>query len=185
MRQMVSGRTTVELTTGDIVEAGTEAIVTAANEYLGGGGGVDGAVHRAAGPALLAAIRQIGSCPTGSAVVTDAFHLPPPTRRVIHAVGPRYYAQPPEQAAELLLGAYSAALEICERERLRSVAFPSISTGAYGYPVDEAAPVAVRAVLDHLRAHTQTALEMVRFVLFDERATRAYERALDGARMGG
>lgn len=181
MRQTTIGRTDVELVMGNIVQVGTETIVTAANAYLGGGGGVDGAVHRAAGPGLLAAIRQIGSCATGSAVVTDAFNLSPPTRRVIHAVGPVYSAQSPQEAAELLRGAYTAALAICEREGLRSVAFPSISTGAYGYPVAEAAPVAIAAVLDHLRAHAETALDVVRFVLFDGGTTRVYERALDRA----
>ncbi len=146
---------------------------------------MDGAVHRAAGPELLAAIRRIGHCETGSAVVTAAFNLPAPTHRVIHAVGPRYFAAPPERAADLLRGAYMAALAICENEGLRSVAFPSISTGAYGYPLHEAAPVAIAAVCDHLRAHPQTALELVRFMLYGEAAMRAHERALERAVGGG
>jgi serine/threonine-protein kinase len=185
MRQTRIGTTTIELAAGNIVQAGTEAMVTAANASLVGGGGVDGAVHRAAGPELLAAIRQIGRCDTGSAVVTPAFNLPAPTRRVIHAVGPRYFAVPPARAAELLRGAYMASLAICEAEGLRSVAFPSISTGAYGYPLHEAAPVALAAVFDHLRATPQTNLELVRFMLYGEAAIQAHERALEHAVGGG
>jgi serine/threonine-protein kinase len=146
---------------------------------------VDGAVHRAAGPQLLAAIRAIGHCDTGSAVVTPAFDLPPPTRRVIHAVGPVYFDVPPGRAAELLRGAYMAALAICEAEGLRSVAFPSISTGAYGYPLHEAAPVALAAVVDHLRATPQTTLDLVRFMLYGDAAMKAHERALERASGGG
>jgi O-acetyl-ADP-ribose deacetylase len=184
MRQTHVSNTTIELVAGNIVDAGTEAIVTAANASLVGGGGVDGAVHRAAGRELLAAIREIGHCETGSAVVTPAFNLPAPTRRVVHAVGPRYSAVPPDRAAELLRGAYAAALAICEAEGLRSVAFPSISTGAYGYPLHEAAPVAIAAILDHLRATPQSALELVRLMLYGDAAMRAYERALERAVSG-
>jgi O-acetyl-ADP-ribose deacetylase (regulator of RNase III) len=185
MQQVSIGKTAIELVAGNIAQAGTLAIVTAANASLIGGGGVDGAVHRAAGPELLAAIRRIGRCETGSAVVTDAFNLPAPTRRVIHAVGPRYFTVPPDRAAELLRGAYLAALAICEDEGLPSVAFPSISTGAYGYPLHEAAPIAIAAVLDHLRAHPQTALDLVRFMLYGQAALQAHERALERAVGGG
>jgi O-acetyl-ADP-ribose deacetylase len=179
MRQAQIGNARIELVTGNIVNAGTEAIVTAANASLVGGGGVDGAVHRASGRELLNAIRQIGHCPTGSAVVTPSFNIPAPTRRVIHAVGPVYYDEDVERAVELLRGAYTASLAICEDEGLASVAFPSISTGAYGYPVQEAAPVAVNAVIDHLRSTPDTRLALVRFMLFDEGTARAYARALD------
>lgn len=181
MRQAQVGKTTVELVTGNIVQAGTEAIVTAANSSLMGGGGVDGAVHRAAGPQLLAAIRKIGHCPTGSAVVTPSFNLPAPTGRVIHAVGPIYDRSTPERAADLLRGAYTAALAICEGEGLKSVAFPSISTGVYGYPVVEAADVAIVAILDHLRATPRTSLDLVRLVLFNAHATDIHDRALQRA----
>jgi O-acetyl-ADP-ribose deacetylase (regulator of RNase III) len=185
MRQTRLGNTAIELVVGDIVRAGTEALVTAANAALAGGGGVDGAIHRAAGPELLAAIRQIGHCPTGSAVVTPAFRLPPPTRRVIHAVGPVYSAYPPERAAEHLRGAYAASLAICEREGLRSAGLPSISTGVYGYPVERAAPVAVEAILAHLRAHPQSCLDLVRLVLYNEHTAGIYERALEQATAAG
>jgi O-acetyl-ADP-ribose deacetylase len=181
VRQVLVGRTQVELVTGDIVHAGTEALVTAANASLAGGGGVDGAVHRAAGPRLLAALRPIGHCAPGSAVITPAFDLPEPVKRVIHAVGPVYFIEGPERSADLLRGAYTTALRLCETERLRSVAFPSISTGAYGYPVHRAATVAIAAVLDHLHDTPETSLELVRIVLYDERAAQAYEKALDQA----
>lgn len=185
MHQVRIGKTTFEVTTGNIVHAGTEAVVTAANASLVGGGGVDGAVHRAAGHELLVAIRAIGHCPTGSAVVTPSFNLPAPARRVIHAVGPIYALQKPARAVELLRGAYQASLAICEAEGLRSVGFPAISTGAYGYPLAEAAPVTVGAILDHLRATPATNLELVRLVLFDAHTTALYARALQQTLAGG
>ncbi|GAC1447275.1 MAG: macro domain-containing protein [Ktedonobacterales bacterium] len=185
MRQTRLGNTTIDLVVGDITHAGTEALVTAANASLVGGGGVDGAIHRAAGPELLAAIRRIGRCPTGSAVVTPAFRLPPPTRRVIHAVGPVYRSYPPERADEHLRGAYAASLAICEQEGLRSVGLPSISTGVYGYPVERAAPVAIDTILAHLRAHAHSSLELVRLVLYNEQTAEVYERALERATATG
>ena len=185
MQQARIGTTTVEVVAGNIVQAGTEAIVTAANAALMGGGGVDGAVHRAAGHELLTAIRAIGQCPTGSAVATPSFNLAPPARRVIHAVGPVYSRHESEHAAQLLRGAYTASLAICEAEGLRSIGFPSISTGAYGYPVIEAAPVAIGAVLDHLRTKADSALELVRLVLFDAHTTAIYTRALERAIAAG
>jgi serine/threonine-protein kinase len=184
MRHARIGDTAIEIVTGNIVQADTEAIVTAANAALMGGGGVDGAIHHAAGRELLAAIRAIGSCPTGSAVVTPSFNLPAPTRRVIHAVGPVYSRQAADRAAELLRGAYGASLAICEAEGLRSIAFPAISTGAFGYPPVEAASVAVGTVLDHLRATPNTALELVRLVQFDAHTTSIYARALERAITG-
>lgn len=181
MRQARVGNTNIEVVTGNIVHAGTEAVVTAANASLVGGGGVDGAVHDAAGRELLAAIRAIGHCATGSAVMTPSFNLSAPARRVIHAVGPRYFATSPERAAELLYGAYATSLALCESETLRSVGFPSIGTGAYGYPVVEAAPVAVGAIVDHLRANPASSLELVRLILFDTHTTGIYARALERA----
>lgn len=179
MHQVRVGKTMIEVMTGNIVRAGTEAIVTAANASLMGGGGVDGAVHDAAGRELFAAIRAIGHCPTGSAVVTPSFNLPAPTRRVIHAVGPIYSREHVERAAELLCAAYTASLVICEAEGLRSVGFPAISTGVYGYPLVEAAPVTISAILDHLRATSATVLELIRVVLFNGHTTDIYARALE------
>jgi O-acetyl-ADP-ribose deacetylase (regulator of RNase III) len=144
---------------------------------LRGGGGVDGAVHRAAGPRLLAACREIGGCPTGKAVVTRAFDLEARgVRCVIHAVGPVWRgggAGEPEQLA----GAYRTSLELAEAEACRSIAFPSISTGVYGYPVEQAATVALHTAAGYLTADART-LDTVVFVLFDEGTLAAYEAAL-------
>lgn len=162
---------TVELVQGDIVAQEVDAIVNAANAALLGGGGVDGAIHRAAGPELLAECRTLGGCPTGEARLTRGYHLP--ARYVIHAVGPVYRGQPDD--ARLLASAYRASLELAARHGLRAIAFPSLSTGAYGYPLDEAAPVALTAVRDALRERPGIAL--ARFVLWGDRAYAAYERA--------
>jgi O-acetyl-ADP-ribose deacetylase (regulator of RNase III) len=159
----------IRVVRGDITRQQVEAIVTAANRGLRGGGGVDGAVHRAAGPRLLEACRQLAPCPAGSAVVTEAFDLAP-VSWVIHAVGPTYSG--PEDAA-LLASAYVSALRRADEVGARSVAFPSISTGVYGYPADEAARVSVQA----LRSAT-TAVETVLLVAFSDHAATLWEAAL-------
>ena len=163
----------IEVVTGDITELEVDAVVTAANSGLRGGGGVDGAVHRAAGPRLIAACRELGGCPTGSAVVTPAFDLEPRVRWVVHAVGPVYRGGP--QDAELLAGAYNASLARADEVGARSIAFPSISTGVYGYPDDEAARVSVAA----LRGGT-TQVETVLLCAFGARMARLWEQALAG-----
>lgn len=178
MGQYRVGQCTVVLERGDITEQHTDAIVNAANSELLGGGGVDGAIHRAAGPRLLEACREIkktlpgGRLPPGGAVITPGFDLR--ARYVIHCVGPIYSVEG-AAAPRLLASCYSEALRLCREHGLQSVAFPSISTGAYGYPVDEAAPVALRAVRDALRSFGAPSL--VKFVLFDDRTLSAYERA--------
>lgn len=154
---------------GDITRQDVDAVVTAANRGLRGGGGGDAAVHAAAGPALLRACRPLAPCPTGSAVVTPAFELAP-VRWVIHAVGPRG-SQP--RAAELLASAYISALARADEVDARSVAFPSISTGVYGYPKDHAAEVSVRA----LRA-VATDVEHVLLVAFDDATAARWRHAL-------
>lgn len=164
---------TLELVQGDITEQDTEAIVNAANPALLGGGGVDGAIHRAGGPEILAECRLLGGCPPGEARITTGGRLK--ARHVIHAVGPVYYGGGAGEP-DLLAGAYRHSLELASEHGLRSVAFPSISTGAYGYPVEEAAPIALRTVIDYLRAHPE--IELVRFVLFDTPTFATYERAL-------
>jgi O-acetyl-ADP-ribose deacetylase len=161
----------VELTRGDIVDQDVDAIVNAANSSLLGGGGVDGAIHRGAGPELLAECRRLGGCPTGEARITRGYRLK--ARHVIHAVGPVYQRR--AQDAELLASAYRNSLNLAAQHGLKTIAFPSISTGAYGYPVGEAAPVALRAVRAFLEAHPE--IELARFVLWDERTLAAYERA--------
>jgi len=166
-------RSTLELVEGDITQQDTEAIVNAANQWLRGGGGVDGAIHRAGGPSIMEECRRIGYCAPGDAVITGGGNLK--ARYVIHAVGP-IYRDGQSGEAETLASAYRRSLEVASAHGIRSVAFPSISTGAYGYPMEEAAEIALRTVMDYLRAHPE--IELVRFVLFGERAYRTYEKTL-------
>ncbi len=166
-------RSSIELTEGDITRQQVDAIVNAANSSLLGGGGVDGAIHRAGGPAILEECKKIGGCPTGEAVITTAGMLP--ARHVIHTVGPIWRGGSHGEA-ELLAKAYANSLALAASHRLSSIAFPSISTGAYGYPLDRAADIALAAVLAHLRG--TTTLSIVRFVLFNRITFEAYTHAL-------
>jgi O-acetyl-ADP-ribose deacetylase len=165
----------IELVRGDITAQQVDAIVNAANSSLMGGGGVDGAIHRAGGPAVLeecSAIRETrypDGLPTGEAVATTAGNLP--ARWVIHTVGPVFSKR--EDRSELLARCHTSSLRVADELGARTVAFPAISTGVYGYPLDLAAPVALRAVAD-----AATDVEEVRFVLFGEDAFGAFERAL-------
>jgi len=172
------GRTALELTRGDIVKFTVDAIVNAANTSLSGGGGVDGAIHRAGGPSIMEACKKIGHCPTGSAVITRAGRLP--AVHVIHAVAPRYSGQPPD--AELLKAAYSASLRLASQVGARSIAFPSLGTGAYGYPIEEASDIALRTVLEYVGDHDD--IERVVFVLYSDVHYRVYERTLQALLTG-
>jgi len=164
--------TPIEFIRGDITRVAADAIVNAANARLAGGGGVDGAIHRAGGPAILEECRKIGGCPTGSAVATTAGKLP--ARWVFHAVGPRYRGRPED--AEQLASCHRRCLELAVEKGCRTLAFPAISTGAYGYPLREAAAVAVGTVRRWLRENPGR-LDRVIFVLFDEEAREAYAAA--------
>jgi len=173
------GPNRLELTRGDITRERVDAIVNAANSSLLGGGGVDGAIHRAGGPAILDECRRIvdanGPLPAGDAVITSGGLLPAP--RVIHTVGPRWRGGAHGEAATLAR-CYRNSLALAAREGLSSVAFPSISTGAYGFPVDEASVVALGAVAGALRAGSP--VRLVRFVLFSDADLDVYRRALAG-----
>lgn len=171
------GKSRLTLVQGDITAQETDAVVNAANSSLMGGGGVDGAIHRAAGPALLAECRRIraerGTCPPGSAVVTGAGQMK--ARFVIHTVGPIWQGGARGEA-DTLASAYRQSLLRAVESGARTVAFPSISTGAYGYPVASACRVALETVCAFLRERAE--IEAVTFVLYDARTFEAYRRAL-------
>lgn len=163
----------LEVVQGDITQQDTIAIGNAANSRLVGGGGVDGAIHRAGGPAIMAELRErYKGCPTGSAVITGGGNLK--AKYVIHAVGPIYTGSPKDP--ELLSSAYRKSLELCSQNGISSIAFPSISTGVYGYPVEEASRIALKTVIDYLKEHPE--IELVRFVLFDSKTYSIYEKTL-------
>lgn len=163
----------LSLIEGDITRQDTEAIVNAANKSLRGGGGVDGAIHRAGGPKVLEECIKIGGCETGEAVITSGGNLR--AAYVIHTVGPVYrdglHSEP-----GLLMNAYANSLKLASLKGLKSIAFPSISTGAYGYPLEEAAEIALKTAVTYLKEHTD--IELVRFVLFGQKALAVYEKKL-------
>ena len=167
---------TLELIEGDITAQKVDAIVNAANSQLAGGGGVDGAIHRKGGPTIMAETRVKYSrgCPTGSAVISGAGNLD--AKFVIHAVGP-VWGGGNRGEAELLAGAYRRCLELAVQYECKSIAFPSLSTGAYRYPIDQAARVALGTVIDFLKEHGKP--ELVRFALFGHRSYNAYAQALE------
>ncbi len=161
----------IELFQGDITRLQVDAIVNAANSRLAGGGGVDGAIHRAGGPAIMAACRKIGGCPTGDAVITTGGDLA--AKYVIHTVGPVYRGGSSGEP-KLLRNAYANSLNLAEKNGLKSLAFPSISTGVYGYPIEEASKIAIRAIVDHLKG--QTIIKKVVFVLFSSPDLEVYTK---------
>ncbi|HHT9146013.1 MAG: O-acetyl-ADP-ribose deacetylase [Candidatus Brocadiaceae bacterium] len=173
MVKVTINKSILELIEGDITEQETDAIVNAANSSLLGGGGVDGAIHRAGGPKILAECRKLGGCPTGEARITTGGNLK--ANYVIHTVGP-IYSGGKQREAGLLANAYKNSLSLASQYKLKSVAFPSISTGVYGYPVNEAAKVAIKTVINYFNIHTD--IELVRFVLFGLKAYQAYDKAL-------
>lgn len=158
---------------GDITQETTDAIVNAANSSLAPGGGVCGAIHRAAGPELAKACAELGGCPTGDARITPGFALK--AGHVIHAVGPMWHGGAKGEPDDLA-SCYRRSLELADEYGLRSIAFPAISTGIYGYPLDQATEIAVRTVRDTVRTHPN--VQLVRFVCFSETDLHEYQRVL-------
>jgi O-acetyl-ADP-ribose deacetylase (regulator of RNase III) len=163
----------LEVVQGDITQQETEAVGNAANSALAGGGGVDGAIHQVGGSAIMTELKaRYKGCPTGSAVITGGGNLK--AKYVIHAVGPRYSGS--SKDPRLLSGAYRKSLELCTEYKVSSIAFPSISTGVYGYPVEEGSRIALKTVIDYLKDHP--GIKLVRFVLYDSNTFHVYEEAL-------
>jgi O-acetyl-ADP-ribose deacetylase len=163
----------IELIRGDITQVDAEAIVNAANSSLMGGGGVDGAIHRAAGPALLEACRKLNGCPAGEAKITSGYELK--ARYIIHTVGPVWHGGTNHEPG-LLESCYTRCLQLAEQHSIKTIAFPNISTGVYGYPKDAAARLAVATVSNWLHEHALP--EKVLFVLFDEENAKIYNSLL-------
>lgn len=166
----------IETVLGDITkQTDVEAIVNAANNSLLGGGGVDGAIHRAAGRELLEECRTLNGCETGEAKITSAYKLP--CKYVIHTVGPIYRGGNSGEP-QLLANAYKNSMKLAMENKIRTIAFPSISTGVYSYPLEEAAEIAVKTVNDFYMEH-QNEFDCIRFVLFDDRTKQAYDNAIN------
>jgi O-acetyl-ADP-ribose deacetylase (regulator of RNase III) len=171
MRSYLAGR--IEIAVGDITTLAVDAIVNAANAALSGGGGVDGAIHRAAGPELLAECRTLGRCPTGEARITKGYRLR--AKHVIHAVGPVWSGGDADEDA-LLASAYRNSLALAAEAGLATIAFPSISTGAYGFPIARGARIAIRTVTATLEQ--QPGITKVVFCCYSERDAKVYEQAM-------
>ncbi len=164
---------TLSLIEGDITKQETEALVNAANKSLRGGGGVDGAIHRAGGPEILEECKKIGGCETGEAVITTGGNLK--AHYVIHTVGP-IYRDGMHNEPELLQNAYHNSLKCASSRGIKSIAFPSISTGAYGYPLEQAAGIALKTAIAYLKEHSD--IELIRFALFGRKTLEVYEKVL-------
>lgn len=176
MKKLQFNQTTLHVVKGDITRCEVDAIVNAANESLLGGGGVDGAIHRAAGPELLASCRPLDGCRTGDAKLTPGFRLK--AAHVIHTVGPVWRGGMHGEA-DLLASCYQKSLELAEAHGIRTLAFPAISTGIYGYPLEQATAIAVGTVLKYLENQPESDITEITFVCFDDATVYAYEQAFE------
>jgi O-acetyl-ADP-ribose deacetylase (regulator of RNase III) len=172
MKKVNINKSWLEFKVGDITKQDTDAIVNAANQRLIPGGGVDGAIHRTAGPGLYQECKTLGGCLTGDAKLTRGYNLD--SKYVIHTVGPRYSGIKKDK--EDLASCYRNSLKIARENNIRSVSFPAISTGVYGYPMDDAAAIALSTVIDDLKE--KSGVDLVRFVLYDSSALHIYEKIL-------
>ncbi|MDX9975392.1 MAG: O-acetyl-ADP-ribose deacetylase [FCB group bacterium] len=171
--ELTIGRARIEVVQGDITREQVDAIVNAANNTMMGGGGVDGAIHRAGGPAIAAECRRLGGCETGSAKITTAGNLP--AKYVIHTVGP-IYRDGHQGEPEKLANCYRTSITLAREKNARTIAFPAISCGVYGYPIPEAARIAVETVAEELR--NGDGIDLVRFVMFTGETYEAFKQAL-------
>lgn len=172
MKEITVRKARIQFVVGDITAQDTEAVVNAANSRLAPGGGVAGAIHRAAGPGLWEECRTLDGCPTGEARISGGHNLP--NRHVIHTVGPVYSGA--RSDAVLLRACYVNSLKLADRSGIRSISFPALSTGIFGYPVEDAAAVAIAAIWEYLEG--ETGIEVVRMVLYDDASYQAHIRAL-------
>ena len=177
MLEITIGSSKLQIVVGDITKQDTQSVVNAANSQLAPGGGVAGAIHRAAGPKLWEECATLGGCKTGEAKLSKGYNLP--NASVIHTVGPVYGGR--KEDPELLRSCYLKSLELAERHGIRSVAFPALSTGIFGYPVGEAAKVAIDAIVGYLKG--STAIELVRMVLYDQAAYQVHSDYLNTVRV--
>ncbi|MDT8272400.1 MAG: O-acetyl-ADP-ribose deacetylase [Desulfomonilia bacterium] len=173
MKEIPVGRSRLQVLVGDITRQDTQAVVNAANRQLAPGGGVAGAIHAAAGPSLWEECRKLGGCETGEAKISGGHGLP--NEFVIHTVGPVYRGSPDDPV--LLKSCYLNSLKLADDHQIRSIAFPALSTGIFGYPVEAAARVAIDAIREYLEG--TTGIELVRMVLYDDAAYQAHVRAIE------
>ena len=178
MKEITIGKSKLQIVVGDITAQDTSAVVNAANKQLAPGGGVAGAIHRAAGPGLWEECSKLGGCETGEAKISLGYNLP--NKYIIHTVGPVYKGTKDDQV--LLRSCYVNSLKLAEEHKIKSVSFPALSTGIFGYPIDKAAYVAIKAIFDYLSGSTD--IDLVRMVLYDERAYKEHVRALDAINAG-
>lgn len=178
MKEVQIGKSRLQFMAGDITAQDTEAVVNAANSQLAPGGGVAGAIHRSAGPGLWEECKKLGGCETGEAKISLGHNLP--NKYVIHTVGPVYRGT--KNDAVLLRACYVNSLKVADKNKIKSISFPALSTGIFGYPVDKAAYVAIKAVKGYLEETTD--IELVRIVLYDEGSYKEHLRALDAVNAG-